>query len=192
MKNQFPPNIAQYSFYIFSSTGINKSPLHDSVTVADDVQSNINETILRRINGGVRRTEDQCEGDVLQMNGFNSGFYNSRYAEYNPENQRAIDTQRNSIEISPNTFTYGEQEGDDHGDRDEDDLNLIMFNDGNYNSERDVYSVVKKDRRTTDTDEDGGDRENSDNHPEFKFTMRYNKNTFDRRKVEERGGLSEL
>eukprot|EP00105_Crassostrea_gigas_P005948 XP_011419709.1 PREDICTED: uncharacterized protein LOC105322590 [Crassostrea gigas] len=173
-------------------TGINKSPLHDSVTVADDVQSNINETILRRINGGVRRTEDQCEGDVLQMNGFNSGFYNSRYAEYNPENQRAIDTQRNSVEISPNTFTYGEQEGDDHGDRDEDDLNLIMFNDGNYNSERDVYSVVKKDRRTTETDEDGGDRENSDNHPEFKFTMRYNKNTFDRRKVEERGGLSEL
>lgn len=160
--------------------------------MADDVQSNINETILRRINGGVRRTEDQCEGDVLQMNGFNSGFYNSRYAEYNPENQRAIDTQRNSIEISPNTFTYGEQEGDDHGDRDEDDLNLIMFNDGNYNSERDVYSVVKKDRRTTETDEDGGDRENSDNHPEFKFTMRYNKNTFDRRKVEERGGLSEL
>lgn len=67
-----------------------------------------------------------------------------------------------------------------------------MFNDGDYNSERDVYSVVKKDRRTTDTDEDGGDRENSDNHPEFKFTMRYNNNTFDRRKVEERGGLSEL
>lgn len=160
--------------------------------MADDVQSNINGTILERMNDGVLRAEDQSEGEVLQMNGFNSGFYNSRYAEYNPENQRAIDTRRNNVEISPNTFTYGWQEGDDHGDRDEDDLDQIMFNDGDYNSERDVYSVVKKDRRTTDTDEDGGDRENSDNHPEFKFTMRYNNNTFDRRKVEERGGLSEL
>ncbi|XP_052720868.1 uncharacterized protein LOC128192314 isoform X2 [Crassostrea angulata] len=172
--------------------GINGSLLQVNVAVADDVQSNINGTILKRMNDGVLRAEDQSEGDVLQMNGFNSGFYNSRYAEYNPENQRAIDTRRNNVEISPNTFTYGWQEGDDHGDRDEDDLDKIMFNDGDYNSERDVYSVVKKDRRTTDTDEDGGDRENSDNHPEFKFTMRYNKNTFDRRKVEERGGLSEL
>lgn len=67
-----------------------------------------------------------------------------------------------------------------------------MFNDGNYNLEWDVYSVVKKDRWIIEIDEDGGDRENLDNYLEFKFIMRYNKNIFDRRKVEEWGGLSEL
>lgn len=181
-----------YSFYIFSSNGRNGSSLPDNAAVEDDVKSNINGTILKRINDGGIRAEDQCEGDVLQMNGFNNGFYNSRYAEYSPENRSAIYTQRDSGETSSNIFNYGEQEANDHGDRDENNIDITMFSDGNYNSELNAYSVVNKYRRTTDPVQDDGDLENSDNLPEFRYSTRWNKNTFNRRKLEEGGGLSEL
>lgn len=181
-----------YSFYIFSSNEKNGSSLQDNAAVADDVKSNINGTILKRIKDGVLITEDQCEGDVLQMNGFNNGFYNSRYAEYSPENRRAIYTQRDSGETSSNTFNYGEQEANDHGDRDEDNIDIDMLSNGNYNSERDVYSVVNKNRRTTDPVQDDGDLVNSDNMPDFRQSTRWNKNTFNRGKLEEGAEFSEL
>lgn len=149
--------------YFFSYEQNGDTPRDNGVT-AEDVESNIGGTL------------SNANNDVLQTNLENA---------YSPENRRAINIQRNSNETIPNTFAYGEQESDHHGDRDEDNLQKDSYNEDNLTG-MDLYS----DRRTTDLD--GGDKKNSNNWPGCRQPIKWNETTFTQRNREERGDFSEL